>query len=130
MLAENFNSIITFLAFMMGMISLILVWVYVIEAGRGIEVVGFSSYKQYVDTPYIFFLLINLIVWLTTAEADKNLFNSNLTMAILWILTVPVIVILSFFMNIDESGQKKMRSPILSCLLKSFISIVILMFIA
>lgn len=127
---ENINSIVTLLALVMGMISIILIWVYAVEAARGIAVVDFASYRQYVDTPYIFFLLINLIVWLTTSEADKNIFSSYLMMSIFWLLTVFAIIILSFVMNINETQKNKMRSTILSCLLKALISIIILMLIA
>lgn len=130
MSAENINSIFTFFAFIMGVISVLLMWVYVIEAIKGIEAAKFYVFRRYVDTSYIASFLISLIIWLTTTEADKNLCDLFLTMSILWVLTILAITILSLVIDIDNTDKNNMRATLPSCFLKAFISVVILMFIA
>ena len=131
MLPEIVNLIITIFAAVMGGLSLCLVWVYVIEIARGVEIEGYSEYKKYVNTGYLFFLLFALFVWLTTTTSDQMLWVLFASLAALWTMTAVLVMVIAAALKGNVEGRKKnLRATFAGNLFKGLVAMIILVFIS
>ncbi len=126
---ETIKLIIAYIAVAIGGLSVFLLWVYAIEALKGVAVTEYQVYKRYVNVSYAFFVFISAVVWFSTTVADALFFWSLLIMSGLWLLSGFVIFILSFFAS-EASGKQRVRSTLIPCIIKTVVSALILMFIA
>ncbi len=129
MSVDNIKLIIAAVASVIGVISVLLVWIYALEAKKGVAVLDYYSYKRFVNVTYTFFVLMSAVVWFSTTAADMLLVWAYLGSTVLWLISGVAIFIISVFVNNTDS-KKKMRSTLISCLIKTFISALILLFIA
>lgn len=129
MSADIIRIIIAAVAAAVGAVSVFLVWIYAMEAKNGVTVSNYKGYKRFVNVTYNFFVLISAVVWFSTTAADVLLVWAYLGSAVLWLISGVSIFVMSIFTNSQE-GKGKMRSTLGSCLAKTFISVLILLFIA
>ena len=126
---ENIKLIIAAVASAMGALSIFLVWVFAIETKRGANVLQYSGYKHFVNVTFLFFILISAAVWFTTTSADTLLVWAYLWSAVLWFASGFAIFVLSIFTR-NAQNRSAIRATLLSCLVKSLVSALILLFIA
>lgn len=126
MLTENINMIFAVIAAVIGAFSVFLMWIYNVEAARGIEVMEYGSYKHYINITYLFFVLILAFQWLTCDNIDTVISWMFLIAAAAWLLSAIMALMLSFALPIDNSRKSKMRSTVMSCILKAMLSALLL----
>lgn len=129
MSVDTIKFIIAAVASVIGAISVFLVWIYALEAKKGVAVLQYYDYKRFVNVTYTFFVLISAVVWFSTTAADELLVWAYLVSAVLWLISGVTIFVMSVFTDRQDS-KAKMRSTLISCLVKTFISVLILLFIA
>jgi len=128
---ETLKMLISYIAFAFGGISIILMWVYLIETINGVDTQNFNLFKEYVGTAHAIFCLTTVILWITTTHMDNLLFWAHLVSAALWLLTGLASFILPINSRITNQSEVKIkiRKTFNSSLGKAFISFVALIFI-
>ena len=119
------NSVYLIATAAIGLLSMVMVWVFAIDTGRGIEVATKKSYSRYINAGYIFSLIMLVILWFTTEDIDLYLTICAWGFTGGWVITGIGILILSFGHRIPVNGTK-MRLVALPCILRVIILLAVL----
>lgn len=126
MLRESLNDYFIIAAVVLGIFSILLVWIYLLEAGRGIYITDIVTYKKYINLTYAFSVIILVILWLTTEEMDDKLLKCFWGLSSGWTITFFVSLMVSMVIKGRMEDKKSMREAILPCISKLIILVIVL----
>ena len=126
MLQASLNNYFIIAAVVMGAISILINWFYMIETVRGIYITEFSVVKKYVLLPFIFSLVMLSVLWVTTYELDALLLRCFWGLTIGWFVTIIAAFVIPGVAKTHLENRKNVRKIIFPCILKVIIMMAVL----
>ncbi len=124
------NSIFLVLGMIIGVISIAFVFIYVLEASRGISVEEYPVYKKQSAIMFYLSLAILFIVWLSIPEQMENVVKVMTLFLVLWMLVAIVALILSIALKSSVIAKKNIRVTVKDFIYKAVILFAVLWLIA
>lgn len=116
---NSLNLYFMIASIVVSFISIIMVWIHVVESLRGITVVNIKLWKKYVNWLYIFSVAMMSILWITSPiSVDKKILTCIWILTIAWAGTAIGSLIVSFFLPSTSANKKNIRQLSVSSALK------------
>ncbi len=126
MLQAQLNDYFILASTAVGLFAILLIWIYLWETARGLKITEFSIYKKYVNCPFVFALVMLVILWITTQGLDLKLLFCIWILTVGWIVTAVGTMIFSAIVSCSIEDKRDMRKAILPCISKVMIMVVVL----
>lgn len=126
MLQANLNNYFVIASTAVGLFSILLIWIYIWETARGLKITEFSIYKKYVNSPFIFALIMLVILWITTRGLESKLMVCFWILTVGWIITAIGTLIFSAIVKSSVEDKREMRKAVLPCISKVILMVVVL----
>lgn len=126
MLQESLNNYFVIAALSVGIIAIIISWFYMIESAKGIYITEYEVLKKYVNLPFVFSLIMLVVLWVTTVNMDKQLLNCFKGITMGWFVTIIASLFISGVAKTGVENKKNIRKIILPCIIKIVILVTVL----
>ena len=126
MLQANLNNYFVIASTAVGLFAILLIWIYLWETARGLKITDFSVYKKYVNSPFMFALIMLVILWITTQGLDSKLILCFWILTVSWIITAIGALIFSAVAKSSVEDKREMRRAVLPCISKVITMVVVL----
>ena len=110
------NTVFLAVSTAMAGFSILLVWVYMFEAARGVEALTFDVCKSYVNTTFWISCVSVVFLWLSVAGINEQLFKMLVLQMAAWFATAVLALIFSLLPIVDTNSKKRMRAFITPCI--------------
>lgn len=126
MLQESLDNYFILAAIVVGLISIILNWFYMIESARGVYITEYEVLKKYANLPFVFSLVMLVVLWVTTIDMNVKLLNCFKGLSLGWVITVIASLIISGVARTSVENKKSIRRIVPPCIFKIVIMVAIL----
>lgn len=112
MLAERIDYIFSLIALGVGLVSIVMTWVYMAECAKNIQVIDLKTVRKFFNQPYYYSVIMLAILWITTDLAEM-LVPYFLIQIWGWVVTGILALVLSFLRNISIDNRRSIRMILL-----------------
>lgn len=126
MLQESLNNYFIIATVVVGAISILINWFYMIETAKGIYITEYDVLQIYVNLPFIFSLVMFVILWVTTYDLDTILLMCFQGLTLGWFITIISSLIISAVAKTSVDNKRDIRKVILSCMIKVVVMVGVL----
>lgn len=112
MLAERIDTIFSLIALGVGLVSIVMTWVYMAECTRNIQVIDLKTVRKFFSQPYYYSVIMLAILWITT-DLGEILIPYFLIQIYGWMVTGVLALILSFIRTITIENRRSIRMILL-----------------
>lgn len=126
MLQESLDNYFIIAAITVGMIAILINWFYMVETAKGVYITEYDVLKKYVNLPYVFSVIMLVILWVTSVDVDSLLLNCFMALTTGWFVTIIASLIISGVAKTAVNNKKNIRKIIMPCMIKAVIMVAIL----
>ena len=126
MLQANLNNYLVIASAAVGLFAILLIWIYLWETSRGLKITECPIYKKYVNCPFLFALIMLVVLWITVQGLESKLMVCFWILTVGWIVTAIGTLLFSAIAKSSVEDKREMRKAVLPCISKVIIMVVVL----
>ena len=118
MVIENLYNYLFIGAIAMGIVAMLMVWVFLYEAFKGTYILETDVMKRYVNRIYIFSLAVLSMQWITSFDIHNMLAVGFKIVLFGWVVTTIAVLGISVLSKNTLENKRIMRSMTIPCVMK------------
>ena len=108
-MVNTVNSMFLVLGVSIGLVSLLLEWIYIYETCKDMTLAEYSEYKKQSLNMFWISVAVLFMIWLSIPEKQNSVVSVMVFFLILWIASFLAAVILSVILK-DQAKKKSIRA--------------------
>ena len=105
----SLNNILLIVCVVLHLLSLSFIWLFAIETRQGCAPDEYAVYKNHWSFLFWASLIIEIVLWLTMPDMQKNLEMLFALSTLIWLVSTVVFFVLSLGKSVEKSIKHNMR---------------------